>query len=126
MTEIIHSSNDANVVGTRVIEAVSGQPGAGPYILLSVTVDADGICTAVSCHTHECLWAEAIGGFLSGRIRGQRRSQVAALRAIPWHVALEGFPVGRWELLELANQALAALERQWPAGMGRCRSEQDI
>ena len=102
-----HFQNPRNVgkPGEFNARGVSGNPDAGPFMVLYLDIEGEGIRGA-AFQTYGCGPAIAAGSLLTEMVKGR---SVAEARSITSHVLLDrlgGLPLGKTHCADLAVSAL--------------------
>jgi NifU-like protein involved in Fe-S cluster formation len=95
----------ASVLETITVEGVSGSPGDGPYIVLSISLSGERI-DGIEFRCNGCVAAQKAACGLASFLRGRSVQQAMLLDAHDLGVLIGGVPAGKDKYLAMAIEAL--------------------
>ena len=100
------------VVERMTVEGVSGSPGDGPYIVLTITLSGERIYS-IEFRCNGCIAAQKAASGLASFLQGRLVRQAMLLDPHDLGVLIGGVPAGKEKYLSMAIEALQD-------GFGKC------
>ena len=106
LLRLAHSGDHAGTVDRETHRGVGGEPGCGPYLVLSLRVAGDLVQEA-RYQTYGCPVMRACGEVVCVRSEGEPLAQLQQVTPEELRRWVGGVPEGKEHCLELAATALA-------------------